>query len=433
MSFSRYSVILLSRWGRHFASVPRNANNNNNNIQNFEILYHPVFNFSRVYSTLRKEYGSERIEPFGNVEGKTDKVDFDLPIIYPSSISQLNNSEDDFESIDKLIDVKEKRPGPLDTCTEDLSHIGNTFSPSFNFAAYADKSETIRKLFELGVDFSKIEKRKGLAKFLMPLDFERDMKLHIRFLNDCGVPPEQLGEFLTKNPLIFKEDLDDLHTRIRYLGAHKFSPAMIMRIVTKNPYWVMFSTKRIDTRLGHFQREFQLSGKEIRMLATKQPRLITSRMSDVVANTFAVREEMGFDKLETKQILLKKPRIWMKSEYEIDFDSVFKIPNFQISLIYDLQIHFSGRSHVVECFDYAHNIMKLPHSLISEQPEILTCRLHRLKQRHMFLETQGRAQYDPKKPMYVSLKTLVSNSDAEFSIDIAKAPVETYNMFLKTL
>lgn len=315
-----------------------------------------------------------------------------------------NNFEQDIENCDFLTDFKHEVPQALDTCVDDLSHIGPSFPVSFNFAAYANKSPMIQRLAELGVDFSKIEKRNGIAQYLLPLDFEKDMKLHIRFLNDCGVPPDELGRYLTKNPLIFKEDLDDLYTRIRYLSAHKFERDMIARIVTKNPYWVMFSTKRIDTRLGFFQKEFNLSGDEIRNLATKQPRLITYKLEHVKENTFAVREEMGFDKQETKQILMAKPRIWMKN-----------------------------RKLLVECFDYIHNQMKLPHETIAQQPEVLTCRLHKLKQRHMFLVTQKKAQYDPTKPLYVSLKALISNTDAEFCANVAKTPVETFNMFLKTL
>jgi hypothetical protein len=34
-------------------------------------------------------------------------------------------------------------------------------------------------------------------------------------------------------------------------------------------------TKKIDQRLGHFQKTFKLTGDEVRNLAVKRPRLIT--------------------------------------------------------------------------------------------------------------------------------------------------------------
>ncbi|XP_046746900.1 transcription termination factor 3, mitochondrial [Diprion similis] len=319
----------------------------------------------------------------------------------------VENDEYDQEIIDidlAMEKLKKDRPGPLDPCDSDLSHIVPDFPASFNFAAYANESPMIQKLAQLGVNFAKIEKRKGLMKFLLPLDFEKDMKYHITFLTDCGVPTDYLGEFITKNPLIFKEQLDDLYTRIRYLSAHNFKPDMITRIVMKNPYWVMFSTKRIDTRLGYFQETFGLSGNEVRNLATRLPKLITYNMNHIHVNTFAVKEEMGFDNRQTKILICNYPGIWTKN-----------------------------RSFVVQVFDYVHNTMKLSHDAITQQPLILTCRLHRIKQRHMFLEKLNRAQYDPEKPLYVPLQGLVLKSDSDFSMEFAKVPVETFNKFLKTL
>lgn len=187
-------------------------------------------------------------------------------------------------------------------------------SPAFNFAAYANKSETIKKFVELGVDLSKIEKKKGLAQFVLKLDFERDVKRHLFFLHDLGMPTEAYGYFLTKNPLIFKESIEDLETRIYYLRSKKFTVANVQEIIAKNPFWLSFSTQRIDRRLGWFQKNFQLSGDEIRKLTVKQPKLITYNLEHIREATFSVKEQMGFEKDEVKNILLAKPNLWMNSE-----------------------------------------------------------------------------------------------------------------------
>lgn len=70
---------------------------------------------------------------------------------------------------------------------------------------------------------------------------------------------------------------------------------------------------------------------------------------------------------------------------------------------------------------------------LAETPSILTWRKRRLMERHMFLDKLGRAQYDPKKPNYVSLFALVTGDDATFATEIAKSSVHAYNAFLKTL
>ena len=77
--------------------------------------------------------------------------------------------------------------------------------------------------------------------------------------------------------------------------------------------------------------------------------------------------------------------------------------------------------------------MQLTHEIIAEQPQILLCRKSRLENRHKFLVELKKAQFDPLKPMYISPKTLVSGTDAEFCKNTADASILTYNLFLKSL
>lgn len=77
--------------------------------------------------------------------------------------------------------------------------------------------------------------------------------------------------------------------------------------------------------------------------------------------------------------------------------------------------------------------MNIPHDRIVQESTVLHCREIRLKQRHLFLTKLGRAQYDPKKPNYISLKSLVTGTDAFFCTDVAKSSVKAFNIFLKSL
>jgi mTERF domain-containing protein, mitochondrial len=186
--------------------------------------------------------------------------------------------------------------------------------PSFNLAAYANNSELLQNFMNLGVNLSKIESRRGLGEFILRLDWERDVKNHLLFLKDLGVPPEAYGALLTKNPLIFKESIDDLETRIYYLQSKKFNLDNICRIVTGNPYWLSFSTKRIDRRLGWFQKEFKLAGNELREVVVKCPKLITYNLNHVKDSTFSIKEEMGFEKHELKSLMISNPKLWTIGE-----------------------------------------------------------------------------------------------------------------------
>lgn len=77
--------------------------------------------------------------------------------------------------------------------------------------------------------------------------------------------------------------------------------------------------------------------------------------------------------------------------------------------------------------------MELSHKEILQNPEVLLCREHRIKERHEFLKYLGKAQYDPKKELYISPKNLVSYSDSEFVTNLAKSNLLIYSTFLKTL
>lgn len=186
--------------------------------------------------------------------------------------------------------------------------------PAHNLAAYVKKSPTLQRLIELGVDLHSIERRNGLAEFVLRLDFERDIQPHLRFLSDVGLAGDQLGAFVSRNPLIFKEDLETLTTRINYLQSKRFAATDIGRIVRTNPHWLMFSTQRIDGRLGFFQRQFELSGSEMRQLVVRNARLVTYGLEAVRRSSFVMREEFGFDAAEVKRLLLSAPKLWMMSE-----------------------------------------------------------------------------------------------------------------------
>lgn len=201
------------------------------------------------------------------------------------------------------------------TLTSGLSK-SNSLISTFNLASLVENAtpdSIVRRFLDMGVNLHNIERRKGLAKYVLGLNFEEGVQPHLWWLRDQQIPASELGRWVTKNPLIFKVDLDDLQVRVNYLEAKKFTKPQIQRILLENPFWLMFSTRRIDRRLGFFQQEFKLQGNDVRFLATKQPSLITYNMEHIRKSTFVIREEMGFEPEEVTRLLLNKPRLWMQS------------------------------------------------------------------------------------------------------------------------
>lgn len=245
-----------------------------------------------------------------NIENNNSLTKINNELEQSHNIKFLNVN--DYKLNDSLEDINEELPEPFDRCNEDLSHIEPYITPTHNLAKFADQSNTIQQLVKLGVELYKIERDKEVIEMFLTLDFDKNIKPYIQFLHDCGVTSENLGHFITRNPKIFKEDIDDLHTRIRYLRYHNFSVEMIENIVNKHPPWLSFKTQEIDKRLGYFQHTFKLNGNQIRILTVKCPKLITYDMKRIRNSTFAVKEEMGFSKFETQHILLKAPRVWIR-------------------------------------------------------------------------------------------------------------------------
>lgn len=84
-------------------------------------------------------------------------------------------------------------------------------------------------------------------------------------------------------------------------------------------------------------------------------------------------------------------------------------------------------------FDYVHNVMGISHEQLSQQPGVITFRKFHVQQRHEFLKSLGKAQYNPKLQGYISLDDLVFGDDVVFCTKVAKTSINLFNDYLKTL
>lgn len=275
---------------------------------------------------------------------------------------------------------------------------------SFTLRDYADHSDMLRKLVHLGVDLSKLEQRPHLASTILKLDFEKDVKDKVFFLKDVGVEAHQLGSFVTKNPYILVAGVESLQKRVSYLKSKKFSRESIARMISGAPYLLNFSVERLDNRLGFFQKELALNPRKTRDLVTRLPRLLTGSLEPVKENLKVCRIEFGFETNEIQHMVTQVPKLLT-----------------------------ANKKKITQIFDYLHNTMGIPHSLIVKFPQVFNAKLLRIRERHLFLKHLGRSQYDPTHPNYISLDKLVATPDTVFCAEIAKASQQDYEHFQKTL
>lgn len=311
---------------------------------------------------------------------KTQSLDLDA-IVEPSALEEI----DDEEAVSITIPIALP-------------------SSSTSLRDYVDKSETLSKLVQLGVSLWKLEQRPNVGSMLLRLDFETDVVPKLLFLKDIGVEDSRFGYIISQNPFILTESLENLETRVNYLVSKKFSLETVASMVSRAPYLLNFSVKRLDNRLGFYQQQLNFSVANTRNILARLPRLLCGSLEPVKENLKVCEIELGFKKNEIQHIVLAVPKVLTANKKKLS-----------------------------QIFDLLHNTMKVPHHLIAKFPQVLNTKYLRVKERHLFLEYLGKAQYDPAQPNYISLDLLVSFPDETFCSELASAKLEDFFLFQKTL
>jgi mTERF domain-containing protein len=95
----------------------------------------------------------------------------------------VEDEKDEYVNLDQNVEVDAARredTSVIDPCNEDISTVAPYFRPSFNFAAYINNSPTLQELVKLGVNLHSLEKKKDVPEFILQMDFNKNMKEHIR-------------------------------------------------------------------------------------------------------------------------------------------------------------------------------------------------------------------------------------------------------------
>jgi len=318
--------------------------------------------------------------------------------------SERIKHEDQWGEVMESIIQEEKLMGDPRPSEEDLMAVRAT-RPTQTLAALVQESSTLKRLVDLGVPLHLWDTNNQLG-LAVKLDFDRDVAPVVRFLADVGVDPDLIGDILGGNPGILEEELEDLHTRVAYLTSKMFTRQEIVLLICGSPKWLSFPVAIIDARLGFFQKTFGLEGQEVRDLAVGRPSLITWKgtPAKVKKHIFSLDEEMGFSREELRKMVVEHPSLLKRDD-----------------------------SLVLRCFEVLHCEAGIPHHILAHFPQALTSKPQEVAERHQFLTSLGRAQYDPGKPQYVSPAALTEGSDLEFAEKVARSTIQLFNAFLKTL
>ncbi|KAM4631083.1 transcription termination factor 3, mitochondrial [Polymixia lowei] len=269
---------------------------------------------------------------------------------------------------------------------------------------YVDKSETLSKLTQLGVNLWKLEQRPNVGSMLLRLDFQTDVAPKLLFLKEIGVEDSRLGYILSHNPFILAQHLENLQARVNYFRSKNFSSKSVASMVSRAPYLLNFSVKRVDNRLAFYQQALGLSPAKTWDVVARLPRLLCGSLEPVKETLKVCKLEFGFKENEIQHIVATVPKVLT-----------------------------ANKRKLTQIFDYLHNTMKVPHHLIAKFPQVLNSKYLRVRERHLFLQYLGKAQYDPNQPNYISLDRLVPLPEDTFCTEVASATLEDFYLFQKTL
>lgn len=297
---------------------------------------------------------------------------------------------------------------PFDSLDEDkkmfLDNLTIPMKTSFNLAAYVNHSKSLQELIKLGVSLYDIENtNREAAQYYLTLEFEKNCVEHIKFLVDIGLKEKNLGKFISEYPLVFKESIDELKSRIEYFKKKKFSQKQIAKALNRSSFILSFKTKTIDHKLGQLQIEFNLPAFLLRSIVTNYPNVVALDITQFKLTRFTLHDEFGFNDEEIYNIILEQPSI--------------------------LEMR---RDSLIERIDFVHNTIGLSHHVIALYPKLINGPLLEITQRFKYLDILNRNQFNPKKPLYVPPTALYNISDEEFCSKYAKTHIEDYKLFLKS-
>ncbi|EYC19623.1 hypothetical protein Y032_0024g973 [Ancylostoma ceylanicum] len=275
----------------------------------------------------------------------------------------------------------------------------------------------LQALVDIGVNLFEIEQSTRAGKYLLRLDMQKDVKPKLQWLVSLGFEPSDLGDYLTRNPFFLLQDLNDMQARVNYLTSKKFTNEDVCKIINDFRYWLNVDVKTMDSRLGWIQKQFGLSGNEVRNLIRKEARIVMFGLGPLQRLVGLFNKEFEFTPKEIKQILLADPRVFMMDA-----------------------------KYVTANYSYVHKTMRLPNSVIAKHPFILRCSHSSIRNRHEFLKKLGRAVYEgalvedntdsantkvDEEVKAVPIEVFLDPSDAVFARKAANTYLVVYNNFLR--
>uniref|UniRef100_A0A915BXN6 mTERF domain-containing protein 1, mitochondrial n=1 Tax=Parascaris univalens TaxID=6257 RepID=A0A915BXN6_PARUN len=237
------------------------------------------------------------------------KLGEEKPELHVNRYRSIIYSEGELDASDLSLPPSRTNPHPFDP-SSNPSLLPPTHSRSL--AQYVNHLPVLQNLVELGVDLLEVDTNNSrIGRHLVRLEWDRDVRPKLEWLQQLGLPNVEFGSYLSRNPFFLITDLSSMKVRVNYLRSKKFTKKQIVKIITEFRYWLNTDVRTMDARLGWIQNSFTLSGDEMRSLIVKEPRIVMFGIAPLQRLRNVFLEELQFTEAEVKQMLLEDPRLFL--------------------------------------------------------------------------------------------------------------------------
>ena len=229
-----------------------------------------------------------------------------------------------------------------------------------------------------GVNLDLIDKQNDdMRRILLRADLEIDVFPRFKILQKfAAVSILNFGRIISRCPSVLEVPIDDIFHLLNHLQRTGFSENQIRSIVTNRPSTLLLYPISIENCQTALHIMTELPPSQINSLIWKHPILLEAdfdRVSDI-RNIF--RDQFLFDLQSFQQLILRCPSVLS-----------------------------ARKDHLIEKFVYLNREMDISNELIAASGEVFKNSIFNIRSLHLYLKSLQRAQFDPDKPLYVSLKS----------------------------
>merc|ERR1712226_86760 len=258
-------------------------------------------------------------------------------------------------------------------------------------------------LFGLNLHRIDIKRNDELTRIIMRTNIKNDVLPRLNLLQyffDISI--SESGNIFGKCPRVLEHPLDSLYDTLNYYKKCNFPPEEMKKLFVKHPRALLMPPIGVDETLSVLQLMTDLPAKDVKRIIVSAPRIVTSEVDHITWNRNVFRDKFLFNVEEFHRAALDCPEILLIRCERLE-----------------------------DVYSYLTTEMKLTNDLISHSAQVFKTQLNDIKTLNLFLKSINRDQYDPTKPLYVSLKSF--HGDIFQACDELQLSKEKLVAFMKTL